>query len=167
MDNQRSSDDLFPRPFSQQRLISGLALGFMTLCLTATTFAQSYSPSAIPAVPDARKPGRNIQPSQPSPTQPPAAQPPATTPPIAQPPATPPVGPATTWSNEGLFSQSTQFAFELQPANHPKMPSIDQLMQTSVTLLGNFQRVAFCPKNNRLISLCGQSFWLFKLSNLF
>ena len=124
MDNQRSSAHLFPRPFNQQRLISGLASGFMTLCLTATTFAQSYSPSAIPAVPDARKPGPNIQPSQPSSTQPPTAQP----------PATPPVAPATTWSNEGLFSQSTQFTFQLQPANHPKMPSSDQLMQTSVTL---------------------------------
>jgi hypothetical protein len=31
----------------------------------------------------------------------------------------------------------------------------------------NFQRVAFCPKNNRLISLCAQSIWLLKLSNLF
>lgn len=96
----------------------------MTLCLGATTFAQSYSPSAIPAVPDARKPGPNIQPSQPTSTQPPTTQP----------PATPPVAPATTWSNEGLFSQSTQFTFQLQPANHPKMPSSDQLMQTSVTL---------------------------------
>ncbi|MFZ4643799.1 MAG: ShlB/FhaC/HecB family hemolysin secretion/activation protein [Phycisphaerales bacterium] len=133
MDNQRSSDRLFPSPFNQQRLISGLASGLLTLCLTANVFAQSYSPAAIPAVPDARKPGRNIQPSQPSSTQPPAAQPPAT-PPAAQPPATPPVAPATTWSNEGLFSQSTQFAFQLQPANHPQMPSIDQLMETSVTL---------------------------------
>ena len=139
MDTQRSSAHLFPRPFSQQRLISELAAGFMTLCLTATTFAQSYSPTAIPAIADALKPGRKIQPAQATGSQPvaekPAATPPVVTPPAATPPVvTPPKQMATTWSNEGLFSQSTQFAFLLQPANHPRMPTSDQLMQTSVTL---------------------------------
>ena len=93
--------------------------------MATTALSQSYSPSAIPAVPDSRKPGSNIQPSQA-----------AGTPPVVAPPK-PEVDPkpqATTWSNEGLFSHSTQFTFQLQPANHPRMPSSDQLMQTSVKL---------------------------------
>ena len=83
MDTQRSSAHLFPRPFSQQRLISELAAGFMTLCLTATTFAQSYSPTAIPAIADALKPGRKIQPAQATGSQP-VAEKPAATPPVVK-----------------------------------------------------------------------------------
>ena len=37
-------------------------------------------------------------------------------------------------SGESLFSKSTQFTFEMQPANHPRMPTDAELMKTKVTL---------------------------------
>ena len=52
---------------------------------------------------------------------------------MAQQPAKQPV----VESNEGAFSQSTQFSVEMQPANHPRMPTAETLMSTSVTLYQN------------------------------
>ena len=100
---------LFPRTFSWHGLHLSLLVSVITVFIATTTFAQSYSPSSIPAVPDSRKPGSNIQPSQTS------GAPPVVAPPK---PAADPKPQATTWSNEGLFSQSTQFAFQSSNAEH-------------------------------------------------
>ncbi|MEY4786554.1 MAG: hemolysin secretion/activation protein ShlB/FhaC/HecB, partial [Planctomycetota bacterium] len=99
----------------------GLFFAFVTALLCTTTFAQTPAQSAAvnPVIPDSRKPNRAIQPSA---TGSAAAVAPAQK------------AEATTWASEARFSQSTQFTFKMEPANHPRMPSTDNLMQTSVTL---------------------------------
>ena len=101
--------------------LKGLSFAFVTALLCTTTFAQTPAQSAAvnPVIPDSRKPNRAIQPS-------------ATGSATATAPAQ--KAEATTWASEARFSQSTQFTFKMEPANHPRMPSTDKLMQTSVTL---------------------------------
>ena len=113
---------------------------FIIFCETgvvAQTNAPASSPPSIPIIPDARNPNRNIAP-QPKPVgQSKAAQPPTVPPVVASPSETPDANQNATQivaSGESLFSNSTQFTFEMQPANHPRMPSDKALMETKVTL---------------------------------
>ena len=85
-------------------------------CIATSALAQSTNPPAARLVPDARKPNRQI-----SPTLTPEQAPPA---PAAS------VGS----DNENLFSKSTRFSFQMQPANNPRMPTEASLMSTPVTL---------------------------------
>ncbi len=113
---QPNKSVLAPRTFVFQRFFSvNLCLSAVWICSTAV--AQTYSPGAIPVIPDPRKPSTAIQPA-PAATAKPADQ----------------KAVATTWASEARFSQSTLFSFEMQPAGHPKMPSPDTLIQTPVTL---------------------------------
>ena len=104
--------------------LKGFFFAFVATFLCTTTFAQTPAQSAAvnPVIPDSRKPNRAIQPS-------------ATGSATATAPAQ--KAEATTWASEARFSQSTQFTFKMEPANHPRMPSNDKLMQTSVTLYKN------------------------------
>ena len=117
--------------FTSQTVLQGIAFGLIAACFATTALAQNYSQSAIPVIPDSRKPSRALQPAQTSAPQP-ADQKTA----------------ATTWASEGRFSQSTQFTFQMQPANHPRMPSSDQLMQTSVTLYQDGSNYSGNPASN-------------------
>ena len=88
----------------------------LATCIAASALAQSTNPPAARLVPDARYPNRQI-----SPTLTPEQAPPA---PVA------PVGS----NNENLFSKSTRFSFQMEPANNPRMPTEASLMSTPVTL---------------------------------
>ena len=88
----------------------------LATCIAASALAQSTNPPAARLVPDARYPNRQI-----SPTLTPEQAPPA---PAAS------VGS----DNENLFSKSTRFSFQMQPANNPRMPTEASLMSTPVTL---------------------------------
>ena len=100
--------------------MKSLFFGLLAMFLSTATFAQTPSQSANPVIPDSRKPNRAIQPL--------ATQSASTAAQKTE---------ATTWASEARFSQSTQFTFKMEPANHPRMPSADKLMQTSVTLYKN------------------------------
>jgi len=82
----------------------------------AQTSTQGRPPVPLPLVPDARRPGRDIQPTMtPEPDK----------------------APRLTEDNAGeesLFSNSTRFAVEMQPANHPDLPGEAALLQIPVTL---------------------------------
>ena len=88
----------------------------LATCIAASALAQSTNPPAARLVPDARYPNRQI-----SPTLTPEQAPPA---PAAS------VGS----NNENLFSKSTRFSFQMEPANNPRMPTEASLMSTPVTL---------------------------------
>ena len=88
----------------------------LVTCIAASALAQSTNPPAARLVPDARYPNRQI-----SPTLTPEQAPPA---PAAS------VGS----DNENLFSKSTRFSFQMEPANNPRMPTEASLMSTPVTL---------------------------------
>ena len=88
----------------------------LATCIAASALAQSTNPPAARLVPDARYPNRQI-----SPTLTPEQAPPA---PAAS------VGS----DNENLFSKSTRFSFQMEPANNPRMPTEASLMSTPVTL---------------------------------
>lgn len=88
----------------------------LATCIAASALAQSTNPPAARLVPDARYPNRQI-----SPTLTPEQAPPA---PAAS------VGS----NNENLFSKSTRFIFQMEPANNPRMPTEASLMSTPVTL---------------------------------
>ncbi len=105
---------------------------FISLSFSAPAFAQTAPQSSNnPVIPDSRKPSSAIQPSAPQ-SAPPAGQKTA----------------ATTWASEARFSQSTQFTFVMQPANHPRMPSDDQLMKTEVTLYKEGTNYSGSPTSN-------------------
>ena len=88
----------------------------LATCIATSALAQSTNPPAARLVPDARYPNRQI-----SPTLTPEQAPPA---PAAS------VGS----NNENLFSKSTRFSFQMEPANNPHMPTEASLMSTPVTL---------------------------------
>ena len=91
----------------------------LSSCIATIALAQSTIQPAPQLVPDARKPNRQL-----TPTLTPTAQQPAPT--IA--------APVAGSDNENLFSKSTRFSFQMQPANNPRMPSEASLMSTPVTL---------------------------------
>ena len=91
----------------------------LSSCIATIAFAQSTILPPPQFVPDARKPNRQL-----TPTLTPAEQQPAPT------TATPVAGS----DNENLFSKSTRFSFQMEPANNPRMPSEASLMSTPVTL---------------------------------
>jgi len=91
----------------------------LSSCIATIALAQSTIQPAPQLVPDARKPNRQL-----TPTLTPTAQQPAPT------IATPVAGS----DNENLFSKSTRFSFQMEPANNPRMPSEASLMSTPVTL---------------------------------
>ena len=88
-------------------------------CIATIAFAQSTIQPAPQLVPDARKPNRQL-----TPTLTPAEQQPAPT----------TAAPVAGSNNENLFSKSTRFSFQMEPANNPRMPSEASLMSTPVTL---------------------------------
>ena len=102
--------------FLMKKYLSTLML---VACISTIAFAQSTNPPAPQLVPDARKPNRQL-----APTLTPAAQKPAPT----------TAAPAAVSANENLFSKSTRFSFQMEPANHPRMPTDAELMKTKVTL---------------------------------
>ena len=86
----------------------------LALCINTLAMAQNSRPGSVPLIPDVRKPNKNIQPSltptgQSKPRQAPVA-------------------------SEDVFSESTNFSFDIQPANHANVLSNEELMRTSVTL---------------------------------
>ena len=98
------------------------------LCLNTFTFAQVNSrPGSVPLIPDVRKPNRNIQPTL---TPAPQSQ-----------------TPAAAVGGENVSSESTLFTFDFEPADHPVMPSVESLMQISVTLYQTDQNYSGSPKS--------------------
>ena len=98
------------------------------LCLNTFTFAQVNSrPGSVPLIPDVRKPNRNIQP-----TLTPAPQSQTS---------------AAAVGGENVSSESTLFTFDFEPADHPVMPSVESLMQISVTLYQTDQNYSGSPKS--------------------
>ena len=91
----------------------------LSTCIATIAFAQSTIQPAPQLVPDARNPNRQIKP---------------TLTPTAQQPAPTTATPVTGSDNENLFSKSTRFSFQMEPANNPRMPSEASLMSTPVTL---------------------------------
>ncbi len=91
----------------------------LSTCIATIAFAQSTIQPQPQLVPDARNPNRQIKPTL-TPTE---QQPAPTT-------ATPIAGS----DNENIFSKSTRFSFQMEPANNPRMPSEASLMSTPVTL---------------------------------
>ena len=88
----------------------------LATCIAASALAQSTNPPAARLVPDARYPNRQI-----SPTLTPEQAPPAPDASVGS-------------DNENLFSKSTRFSFQMEPANNPRMPTEASLMSTPVTL---------------------------------
>ena len=86
----------------------------LALCINTLAMAQNSRPGSVPLIPDVRKPNRNIQPSLT-----PAAQSKPRQAPVA---------------SEDVFSESTNFSFDIQPASHANVLSNEELMRTSVTL---------------------------------
>ena len=91
----------------------------LSTCIATIAFAQSTIQPQPQLVPDARNPNRQIKP---------------TLTPTAQQPAPTTATPVTGSDNENLFSKSTRFSFQMEPANNPRMPSEASLMSTPVTL---------------------------------
>ena len=90
------------------------AICVVVLLLNTWAVGQNSRPGSVPFIPDTRKPSRNIQPSII-----PAAQPNST---------------QETAGGGNIFSPSTNFSFDIQPANHPHVPSSQELMQTKLRL---------------------------------
>ena len=86
----------------------------LALCINTLAMAQNSRPGSVPLIPDVRKPNRNIQPSL--------------TPAAHSKPRQAPV------ASEDVFSESTNFSFDIQPASHANVLSNEELMRTSVTL---------------------------------
>ena len=86
----------------------------LALCINTLAMAQNSRPGSVPLIPDVRKPNRTIQPSLT-----PAAQSKPRQAPVA---------------SEDVFSESTNFSFDIQPASHANVLSNEELMRTSVTL---------------------------------
>jgi len=91
-----------------------LKICMLALCINTLAMAQNSRPGSVPLIPDVRKPNRNIQPSLT-----PAAQSKPRQAPVA---------------SEDVFSESTNFSFDIQPASHANVLSNEELMRTSVTL---------------------------------
>ena len=91
-----------------------LKICMLALCINTLAMAQNSRPGSVPLIPDVRKPNRTIQPSLT-----PAAQSKPRQAPVA---------------SEDVFSESTNFSFDIQPPNHANVLSNEELMRTSVTL---------------------------------
>ena len=111
-----------------------MVFALSTFCTSSRLFAQTFSPSTTQVVPDSRKPGRTIKPI-------PQAGVNATQSRDSQ-------SAATVTANESIFSRSTRFLFEMQPANHPRLPSPEQLMQTRVNLYKSGSTFSGSPSSN-------------------
>ena len=91
----------------------------LSTCIATIAFAQSTIQPQPQLVPDARNPNRQIKP---------------TLTPTEQQPAPTTAAPVAGSDNENIFSKSTRFSFQMEPANNPRMPSEASLMSTPVTL---------------------------------
>lgn len=91
----------------------------LSSCIATIALAQSTLLPPPQFVPDARKPNRQLTP---------------TLTPTEQQPAPTTAAPVAGSNNENLFSKSTRFSFQMEPANNPRMPSEASLMSTPVTL---------------------------------
>ena len=86
----------------------------LALCVNTLAMAQNSRPGSVPLIPDMRKPNRDIQPSL--------------TPAVQSKPRQAPI------ASEDIFSESTNFSFDIQPAKHANVLSNEELMRTSVKL---------------------------------
>ena len=91
----------------------------LSTCIATIAFAQSTIQPQPQLVPDARNPNRQIKP---------------TLTPTEQQPAPTTAASVAGSDNENIFSKSTRFSFQMEPANNPRMPSEASLMSTPVTL---------------------------------
>ena len=105
---------LIPAYFNSPSARYTPAVCVVVLLLNAWAVGKNSRPGSVPFIPDTRKPSRNIQPSLI-----PAAQPNST---------------QETAGGGNIFSPSTNFSFDIQPANHPHVPSSQELMQTKLRL---------------------------------
>lgn len=97
-----------------------LKIALLAVAMAVSAHAQTLPPQDARIVPDARRPSRDLQPA------------PAPVKPVPPPPPVP--GKAEVLAGETAFSPSTKFTVEIQPANHPRLPCEEDLLDTPVAL---------------------------------